>query len=154
MPENPTGLVYGTITVAALLSAESARAETYGKTVGAVALTMALYWVAYSYAQFMGERLEGSAPFTLKALARSALFELPVLLGAVVPLLLLMVLWAAGTSLDHALTAAIWSSAGIIVLCELVIGIRAELPFRDVARQTLLGVFLGLLVLVLRVLLH
>jgi hypothetical protein len=153
MPENPTGLVYGTITVAALLSAENARQETYAKTVGAIALTMLLYWLAYSYAQFMGERL-GGEPFTIGALARSALFELPVLFGAVVPLLLLLILWAAGASLDHAMTAAIWSSAGILVLCELIIGIRAELPARDLARQTVIGVILALLVLGLRVLLH
>jgi hypothetical protein len=37
MPTSMAGLTYGTISVAALLAAESARTETYPKTVGAVA---------------------------------------------------------------------------------------------------------------------
>jgi hypothetical protein len=154
VPANPTGLVYGTITVAALLAAESARQETYPRTVGAVALTLLLYWLAYSYAQFTGERLAENEPFSLGRLGRSAVQELAVLLGAVIPLLVLLILWAFGTSLADAVTAGIWTSAAMVVLCEVVIGIRAELSGRELALQTLMGALLGLMVIALRVLLH
>src|ERR1700756_2493269 len=51
---NAGGLVYGTIIVATLLAAESARSETYGKTVGAVALAMLTYWLRVSYSPYSG----------------------------------------------------------------------------------------------------
>jgi len=57
VPANPAGLIYGTIAVAALLAAESARRETYVETVGAVLITLLLYWLAHSYAGFTGERV-------------------------------------------------------------------------------------------------
>ena len=47
MPEHPAGLIYGTITVAALLVLDlSARQESYPRTVGAVAITLLLYMVS------------------------------------------------------------------------------------------------------------
>ena len=52
MPSNVGGLVYGTITVAALLAAERAQRETYPETVGAVLIAIALLWVAHAYAEY------------------------------------------------------------------------------------------------------
>ena len=67
MPDNAGGLVYGTILVATLLSAESARSETYLKTVGAVVVTLLAYWVTISYSEFAGERLERGEHFRYAA---------------------------------------------------------------------------------------
>ena len=82
MPEHPAGLIYGTITVAALLAAESARQESYPRTVGAVAITLLLYWLAHSYAEFTGHRMKESKRFTYSGLWLTATRELTVLLGA------------------------------------------------------------------------
>ena len=46
---NPAGLVYSTVTVATPLAAEGPRRESYPATTAAVALTMALHWLAHSY---------------------------------------------------------------------------------------------------------
>ncbi len=154
MPTDPAGLIYGTITVAALLAAESARQETYAETFGAVVITLALYWLAHSYAQFTGERMSAGEHFTYRGLLRTAAHELAVLLGAAVPLGAILIGWAAGAALDTAVLAAIWSAAAIVVVTEVVIGVRAELTGRDLVRQTGVGVLLGLLVIALRVLLH
>lgn len=100
MRGNPAGLIYGTIVVAALLAAENARQETYPRTAGAVAITLALYWLAYSYAEFTGERIERSEHFTYAGLVRAAKAELAVLLGAAVPFGVLLACWVAGASLS------------------------------------------------------
>jgi hypothetical protein len=154
MTANPAGLVYGTLLVAALLGAEVSRAETYPKTIGALAIALLLYWLAHSYAEFTGERIEHSEPFSYADLARTARRELTMLVGPVVPLLLILVCWAAGVTLASAVLAAVWTSAAMIVAAEIVIGVRAELTGRDLVRQTVVGAALGLLVIVLRVLLH
>ncbi len=154
MPANPAGLVYGTLLVATLLGAEVSRAETYPKTVGALAIAVLLYWLAHSYAEFTGERIERSEPFSYAALARTARGELAMLAGPVVLVLLILVCWAAGVALTSAVLAAVWASAGMIVAAEIAIGVRAELTGRDLLRQTAVGAALGLLVIALRVLLH
>jgi hypothetical protein len=154
MGANPGKLVYGTILVATLLAAESARQETYARTAGAVVIALLVYWLAASYAQFTGERLERCEPFHYSALLRTAVHEVGVIVGAIVPLAVLLLMWAAGAALTAAVTTAIWSAAAMIVATEVLIGVRADLTGRELVRQTAFGVVLGLLVVALRVLLH
>ena len=154
MPDNAGGLVYGTILVATLLAAESARRETYVKTVAAVLVTLLAYWLTISYAEFAGERLERAAHFNYRGFARTAVRELTLLYGAAVPLLVLLVLWAAGAALSTAVSAAIWFAAAAVVGTEILIGIRAELTGGELVRQSAFGALLGLQVIVVRVLLH
>jgi hypothetical protein len=154
MSPSPAGLVYGTIAIGALLTAESAQTETYAKSVVAVVITLLLYWLAYSYAEFTGRRLEKGEPFDVGELATAAVKELSVLIGASIPLLVLLIFWAAGARLATAVSAAIWTSAGMIVIIELVVGLRAHLTGRQLIMQTGFGALLGLLVLTLRIVLH
>jgi hypothetical protein len=154
MPTNPGRLVYGTIAVGALLAAESAKRETYARTVLAVAITLMLYWLAHSYSEFVGRRLERSQPFSFGGFAEAALHEMAVLIGAAIPLIVLIIWWAAGASLAAAVTAAVWTSAIVMLVIEMVIGYRAELSGRAFVIQTAFGAMLGLLVIVLRLLLH
>jgi hypothetical protein len=154
MPTSVAGLIYGTISVAALLAAESARTETYPRTVGAVGVIMILYWIAHSYSEFAAERMQEHEPFTYFGLIASATRELTVLIGAAVPFSVLLICWVAGASLTLAVAAASWASAAIVVATEVVIGIRAELTGREMARQTIVGAVLGLLIVAVRVLLH
>lgn len=154
MGDNPAGAVYGTIAVAALLAAESARRETYLTTVAAVVITLALYWLAHSYAEFTGERLRTGERLTLAGLSRMMAHELTILIGAAVPLVALLISWAAGASVTTAVNAAIWTSAAIIAIIEVIVGLRSRLRGRELAAQAVLGALLGLMVVALRVVLH
>ena len=62
--------IYGLMTVGALLAAESANRETYVETVIAVAITMLVYWLAHSYAEFASERLTEGQPLRFAVLGR------------------------------------------------------------------------------------
>lgn len=154
MPTNPGGLVYGTILVAALLSAESAKSETYLKTVLSVVIVLIIYWLALAYSDFTGERVEHGEKFHYADFAAQATRQLSVLYGASVPLLAIVVCWVAGATLYTAVNVAIWTSVGIIILIEVILGIRTDLKGFDLARQISVGVILGLGVTALRVLLH
>ena len=146
--------MYGTITVGGLIAAETARAETYATTVGAVLVTMAIYWLADSYAQLTGERLRSGGPLSLGRLLAAMRHELAILAGAAIPLIMLLVCWAGGVALSTALNAAVWSTAVVIVGTQLVAGLRTGLPRRELIAQTLFGALLGFLIIVLRALLH
>jgi hypothetical protein len=154
MPASLGGLIYGTISVAALLAAESARSETYPKTVGAVGIMMILYWIAHSYAEFTEERVADHKPFTLNGLLLMATRELTVLIGAAFPFTALLACWLFGASLSTAVALASWTSAGIVIATEVVLGLRAELEGRELVAQTAVGVLLGFLIVAMRVLLH
>jgi len=154
LPTNPGGLVYGTILVAALLSAESAKVETYLDTLAGVALTEVIYWLALSYSEFAGHRVDEGLPFTISGFWRSAQHELAVSEGAMVPVLVLVGCWIAGVQLHNGIRFAIWGSAAVIVLAEVAIGIRSDQHGRELAVSAALGVVFGLAVISLRLILH
>jgi membrane protein YqaA with SNARE-associated domain len=154
MLANPGPLVYGTITVGALLAAESAQRETYSSTLGAVVVALTLYWLAHSYAEFTQRRAKHEVPLKLRGLLETMAHEVSILLGASFPLLALVISWLAGAKLDTAVSIATWTSAAMVVIIELAVGVREHLAARDFAAQTGLGMVLGLLVIALRTLLH
>jgi hypothetical protein len=154
MLPNPGAVVYGTITIGALLAAESAKRETYADTVGAVAIAMLLYWLAHAYSEVIEHRLEEHQPLTLVGVRRALTHELMILAGAAIPLLELLIFWPAGVRLTVAVSAAIWTTGAIIVVVELVAGVRAKLSPRALIAQTAVGVLFGLLVIALKLLLH
>jgi hypothetical protein len=80
--------------------------------------------------------------------------ELAILAGAAPPIVVLLVSWAAGVRLAVGVTAAIWTSAVMIVTIEVVAGVRAKQSGRHLAGQISVGALLGLLIVALRVTLH
>jgi hypothetical protein len=145
--------VYGTITVGALLAAESARRETYADTVGAVAIALLVYWLAHAYSEFTEHRLELQEPITLDGVARSLVHGLSIIAGASIPLLALLVAWVAGAALTSAVAAALWTAAAVIVVVELAAGVRARLSAGALIAQTAVGALFGLLVIALKLVL-
>jgi hypothetical protein len=154
MSDNPGAIVYGTILVATLLGAESATRETYGETIGAVAIALGAYWLATGYADFTGERARSGEHFTLRGYLGALVREAAVLIGALGPLVAVLACWAAGARLDTATSIGVWAAAGIIVATELALGIRSHLDGRELVVQTAFGVLIGVAVVALRVLLH
>jgi hypothetical protein len=146
--------IYGTMTVGALLAAESAASETYAETVIAVLITLVIYWFAHSYAEFASERLKEREPLRLEVLGRIMVNQVPILFGAAIPLVAVVILWAASASLSTAVTVAVWTSAVVVVLIETLAGIRAKRTGRELVFQTMFGGLLGLLIIVLRLTLH
>ena len=151
---NAGAVIYGLIIVSVLLAAENARRETYAKTVEAVVLTLVLYWLAHGYSDLVTWRVQEVRRLTAATFARTMLHELPLLAGAALPLLTVLIAWAVGSDLQSALIAALWIDAATIVAVDIVAGIRAELSGRELLAQVLAGGALGVLILLLRLALH
>jgi len=145
--------VYGTITVGTLLAAESG-SETYGETIAAVSVAIVLVWLAGAYAEFTESRLLSRRGFTLHGFGEALAREVPIIIAAAIPLLALVICWAAGVELLTAVTAAIWTSAAMVVVVEVVVGVRAKLTLRQLAVHTALGAVFGLLIIALKLILH
>jgi hypothetical protein len=146
--------VYGTITVGALLAAESVDRETYPATVGAVALTLLIYVLIHAYSDYTAERLDREEPLELSRLGRTIVLESWLLVGAGIPLVALLICWVLGASLSTAVTVAIWTSAAMVLILESAVGLRAGEKGRELAIQIAVGAAFGLMVIVLRLILH
>jgi hypothetical protein len=151
---NAGAVIYGLIIVSVLLAAESARRETYPKTVEAVAIAIVLYWLAHSYSDLVTWRVREGRRLTARTLARTMVHDLPLVGGAAVPLITVLISWAAGADLQSALVIALWIDVATIVAVEVAAGIRAELSGRELLGQVLVGAALGVLILLLRLVLH
>jgi hypothetical protein len=152
--ENPAGVVYGVITVGALLAAESGSHESYLDTVGSAAIALALYWLAHSYASVLGRRLATHEKLSGGALGRAFLHDWSIVRGAAIPLLALLIAWATGVAQATAVTAALWSAVASLVGFELLAGIRARVAPGELALQAMVGVAMGMAVLALKIVLH
>lgn len=153
-PFNLAAAIYGEVTVGSVLAVVSAQSETYAETVGAAVISLVLYWSAHAYAENASERIRDGEPLTLRGLVQSMAYEMPILIGAAIPILTLIVAWAADASLSTAVTAGVWTAAGLLVAIEAVAALRTKGSAQEKALQALLGAFFGLGIILLRVLLH
>jgi hypothetical protein len=155
VPEsNPAGVVYGLITIGALLAAESGLHETYPEAVGSAAIALLLYWLAHSYAEVLGRRLATHERLTGSALWRGLLHDWAIVRGAGIPLLALLIAWATGTAQTTAVEIALWSSVGSLIAFELLAGIRSRARPLELLLEVCVGIVMGLAILALRAILH
>jgi hypothetical protein len=155
VPErNPQGAVYGLLTVGALLAAESGLKDTYPETVGSTAIAVTMYWFAHSYADVLGLRLSEQRRLGWRELRATFIQDWSIARGAALPLLALLVAWAAGASQTTAVSAGVWTVVGSLLAFEVAAGIRSRAKPIELVFDVSVGTTLGLAILALRALLH
>ena len=155
VPERyPAGVVYGLITVGALLAAESGLKDTYPETIGSTAIAMTLYWFAHAYADVLGLRLSEQRRVSWAELWHTFVQDWSIVRGAALPLGAILVAWAVGASQAEAVTVGVWAVVASLIAFELAAGIRSKATPVELAFDVSAGTTLGLGILVLRVLLH
>ncbi len=152
--ENPVGAVYGTITIGALLAAESSLRDTYPETVGAMVVALLVYWLAHSYAELLGKRIAAREHLTAAGLARALVRDWAIVRGAGAPLLALLIAWAVGAGQETGVTVALWTCVGSLLAFELVAGLRARARPAELLLELCIGAAMGFGVILLRVILH
>jgi hypothetical protein len=152
--ENPSGAVYGVIVIAALLAAESGQHESFIDTVASAAIATALYWFAHADANVLGSRLSTRERLTMGALMRALAHDWALVRGAAIPLLALLIAWAAAASQQDAVTVALWSAIASLIAFELIAGIRAHASASELALEVGAGAAMGVAIIALKVVLH
>jgi hypothetical protein len=152
--ENPAGTVYGVIVIGALLAAESDIHDGYLDTVASALIASALYWLAHAYAELLGRRLVGEERLTLATLGRALRHDWAIVRGATLPMLVLVIAWAAGAARHTAVTAALWSAIASVVCLELLAGLRSRSSPRELALEVSVGAAFGIAILALKIVLH
>jgi hypothetical protein len=152
--ENPSGTVYGTLTIGALLAAESGLHDTYPETVGSVVVALLIYWLAHSYAELLGHRLAAGKHLTAARLGQALVRDWAIVRGAGAPLLALVIAWAVGAEQETGLTVALWTCVGSLLTFELLAGLRTRAQPAELALELCIGATMGFGVIALRVILH
>jgi hypothetical protein len=147
-------VVYGLILIGALLAAESGRHETYLDTVLSTVIAAALYWLAHAYADVLGDRLQQQERLSARAFAQALAHDWGIMRGAALPLLALLLAWAAGAPLHSAVTAALWTAIASLVVFELFAGVRSRATPRELALDACVGATMGVGILLLKIVLH
>jgi len=152
--ENPSEAVYGMIVIGSLLAAESGLHDNYLDTFLSATIAATLYWVAHAYSTMLGLRLAGYQRLNLAAFGRALARDWPLVRGAAIPILALVVAWASGADRETAVTAAVWSTAASLVMLELAAGLRTRASKGELALEVGIGAAMGIAIIALKVILH
>lgn len=125
--DNPSAVVYGTIAVGLVLAAENPAVETFPRVAAGSAAAILIYWGAHAYAGVLGDRFASRRPLAFADLPGSLRHEWSIVKGAATPLVVLLLAWAAGATLQVAVWAALWTAVAALFLFEVVAAARANL---------------------------
>jgi hypothetical protein len=154
-PENnPSRVVYGVLVTGAVLAAESSVDETMFQAAASVAVTIVLLWVSHAYSYAVADRMATGKGWSSRTAVEAGVHEWPLIRGSLVPLVVLLLAGAAGASTTTALYVAMMSAVALLVLFELVAGLRSHLPTAALLVQTAIGGVLGIGIVVLKVVIH
>jgi hypothetical protein len=142
------------VVIGALLAAESGSHESFADTLGSALLALGIYWLSHAYSDVLGRRLASPGRLSVVLLWRALKHEWAIVEGAAIPLVALVVAWAAGAGLETAVTVALWSAVGSLILFELIAGIRSRATRSELALDVGVGMAMGLAIVALKVVLR
>jgi hypothetical protein len=151
--DNAGGAVYGAMMIGVLFAAEDAQDVGYAATMEAAVVVVALYWLTNLYTHTLGVRLTRRERLNASLIWHGCVHELPILEGALVPVLALLVMWAAGVTVSSGVTVALWAAVAGIVVLEVTAGWRAR-GERGLWLETVTGAAIGLALIGLKLVLH
>ena len=151
---NVQGAVYGTVAIGVLFAAEDARRVGYAETIEGAAIVLAIYWLTGFYAHELAIRVQRAEQVNLKLLGRSCLHELTVIEGGLIPLLAVLIAWAAGATVAVGVAAAVWTTAATIIALEVAAGVRSRPGPKRLLLQASVGVAMGAAIVLLKLMLH
>jgi hypothetical protein len=147
---NAAGVVYGVITVGALMAAESGRHESYVDAIASAVFATLLYWLAHAYADLLGSRLDTGEHLTVRTLGRALAHDWAIVRGAAIPVLALVISWLLGASRESGVTAALRTAVVALVVFELLAGIRARSTPPELLLKAAVGVTMGIALLAVK----
>jgi hypothetical protein len=155
---NPARAIYGTILVMAVITALSHDdSVTSAELIAGVLATTLVFWIAHVYAEVLGSRLEGDGEggrprwSTVVVAARG---EWPLVEAALLPVLALLLGVVGLVETDTAVSIAI--GAGVVELFAygIAAGRRLQLSLGGTVTVGVINGALGLLIVLLKVLVH
>jgi hypothetical protein len=147
---NAAGAVHGTAICAALIATVQEPSKLL-TTVVAVPATLLVYWIAFSYAHFLGEGIAGGSPSWLPGLRHSLAEEFSIVENALLPLIALLLLAGFGVPIDIAVWISLATAVALMFGWGLLAAGRSGHSGRASVGIGLTSALVGALVIVLKV---
>jgi hypothetical protein len=150
--ESTAAGIYGIVISAAVMA--SSHADSAGTVIAGVAVTLVIYWAAERYARLVAERIHEDRRPTWSEVRRQLSTGWEIVTASALPLIVLAILTAGGSSLTFAVFAGLVSSTLLLCLAGWEIGRGTRLSVLErTALIVVAGAFGGLMI-ALKALLH
>jgi len=143
LERNPAAVIFGVITVGAVLAAEGARSEPFARSIGAAVAVLVLYWLVHAWSIDTGNRLETRRGFDIVSFFAVLGLESPIIRGAIPPILAVAIAGLAGAADRRAVFIGTIVAALMLVAIEFVAAMRNRMVGRQVVVQTAMGAVFG-----------
>ena len=144
--------IYGTIISASVLAAADSDADAVAVAVG-VFITLLVYWLAERWSELIAGHL-GGEPFSWAYGRRVFIEGWPMVQASYGPMLVLIIAKLFGASTETAINIALIVTIVVLSGLGTLVGLRARLPVWGVLFSAGFVAFLGVLLIVLKALLH
>jgi hypothetical protein len=147
-------LLYGAIVAGSVLAVSSAHAEDTAHVAVATALVTAIYWLAHVYVDAIGGRFRDNDRPMHRRIVDAMRDATELLIGAVPPILVFLLARVLGADVQGAAQAALWFTVVMLLVAGAGAAYLAGVRGVTLVVESLIAGSLGLLVILLKYLLH
>jgi hypothetical protein len=147
-------MLYGAVVSGSVLAVASVHGLAQDRVAIATGVVALVYWLAHVYVDAVGGRFEDLEHSVGSRLATALRTNTGVLIGSVPPILVFLLGHALGLDVSGAAWLALWSTVVLIVAAALLAGYRAGARGLALAAEGAVAGGFGLVVILLKYLLH
>jgi hypothetical protein len=151
---SPSEAIFGTLIAAAVIATKGQSGQSGAEIFLSGLLVLVLYWLAHVYADVVGERLHFHTRPGWSAIIRTALRDVSMLRGSLLPLAIFGVVRLLGASVNAAVLTALWSTIALMAMWGFVAAVRGGARGLELLVETLICALLGALNLLLKIFVH
>lgn len=154
LSHNAPDLLYGAIVAGSVLAVSSAHADDTARVAAATAVVTAIYWLAHVYVDVIGDRFRDRERPMQRRIAQAMHDSLELLAGALPPILVFLGAKFLGADVQTAAQIALWFTVAMLLVAGAGAAYLAGVRGWTLVLESLVAGSFGLLVILLKYLLH
>ncbi len=144
------GVVYGIITVGAVIAIESASDLAPSHDIAGTILVLVVYWMVHSYSTVMGNLFRTKEAWHWGLVKETMRDEFSIMRGAALPIIMMTIFALCGAGSTEVMWAGLVTVIVLIMAFQAVAGARAGLRGLALSAQLAVGLFFGLFLIVIK----
>jgi len=144
------GVVYGTITVGAVIAIDGSHVTSTFRMVATTALVLLLYFAAHVYAEILSRRFSTPGAVSSGLIKEVMRYESGIVRGASIPVLAMAIPALFGLNIGAVQLVGLAATVLCLVAFEVLAGIKAKFTPMQLVVQAAIGVGFGVGIIVIR----
>jgi hypothetical protein len=151
---NAPDLLYGAIVAGSVLAVSSSHAEDSARVAAATAVVTAIYWLAHVYVEAIGGGFRDHGKPMRRRVVESMRDSIELLAGAMPPIVVFLLAKLLGADVQTAALTALWFTVALLVAAGFGAAYLAGVRGWPLLVESLVAGSFGVLVILLKFLLH